>query len=393
MDCKIENRLGCEERLFEAIVEAYGERANSLFDALSRAPSEYAIRINTLRSDAERVLMGLLEMGVECRSSPILEEAVLVKVKGPFELEREGKVVVARKGAAESVMMGSNLYGPGVLRTEKYRLGDVVSVVDPKGHLVGKGIARMPPKTDSTKRHGVAVEIRESVYRLPPFRESQLYREGLIREQSLPAMIASRVLEPKPGETVVDMCAAPGGKTLHIAQLMGDRGRVYAFDHSEERLGALITDAERLGVRSVVAVCRDSRYIDRDFPNLRADRVIVDPPCSALGVRPKLYEEATYARVRGCAEYQKQFMRAASRVAKTGGVLVYSTCTLTLEENEEVVLYAVDELGLELEDQCIMVGEGGFVGRVKRVQRFSPDLLDMPGYFIAKFTKAREVQE
>ena len=384
-----EDRLGYEKGLLEAVVAAYGGRANSILDALSRAPREYAIRVNTLKADTERVVKGLLEMGVECRPSPILEEAVLVKVRGPFKLEREGKIVVARKGAAESVMMGSNLYGPGVLRTEKYRLGEVVSVVDPKGNLAGKGIARMPPKTDCAKRHGVAVEIKESVYRLPPFRESGLYREGLIREQSVPAMIASRVLEPKPGETIVDMCAAPGGKALHIAQLMGDRGRVYAFDHSEERLKALRMDAERLGVRSVFSFCRDSRYIDRDFPTLRADRVIVDPPCSALGVRPKLYEDATYTRVKGCAEYQKQFMRAASRIVKTGGAVVYSTCTLTLEENEEVALYAVEELGLELEDQCIIIGENGFLGGVRNVQRFSPDLHDSPGYFIAKFTKVR----
>lgn len=390
MEGRVENRLGYERRLLEAIVAAYGGRTNSVLDALSRAPREYAIRVNKRKVDVDRVVKGLAEMGVECRVSPILEEAVLVEVKGPFRLEREGKIVIAKKGAAESVMMGSNLYGPGVLRTEKYRLGEVVSVSDPKGHLVGKGIARMPPKTDCAKRHGVAVEIKESVYRLPPFRESWLYREGLIREQSVPAMIASRVLEPKPGETVVDMCAAPGGKTLHIAQLMGDEGKVHAFDHSEERLKALRVDAERLGVRSVITVCKDSRYIDRDFPTLRADKVIVDPPCSALGVRPKLYEDATYAKVRGCADYQKQFMGVASRITKRGGTIVYSTCTLTLEENEEVVMHAVDELGLDLDDQCIRVGEGGFLVGLGKVQRFSPDLLEMTGYFIAKFVKVRD---
>ncbi|MCX8182301.1 MAG: RsmB/NOP family class I SAM-dependent RNA methyltransferase [Candidatus Methanomethyliaceae archaeon] len=390
MEAKIENILGYEKRLLEAIVAAYGERTNRLLNALSRAPKDYAIRVNILKADVEKVVKALLEMGVDCKASPIMEEAVLVEVKGPFSLEREGKTVVARKGAAESVMMGSNLYGPGVLRTDKYRLGDVVSVEDPKGHLVGKGIAVMSPKTDCAKRRGLAVEIKESIYRLPPFRECSLYKQGLIREQSIPAMIASRVLEPKRGETVVDVCAAPGGKTLHIAQLMGDEGKIYAFDHSERRLESLRTDAERLGVRSVIPVCHDSRYIDRDFPTLRADRVIVDPPCSALGVRPKLYEDATYVKVRGCAEYQKQFMRVASKIAKRGGTIVYSTCTLTLEENEEVVMYALEELGLDLEDQCIRVGEGGFLPGLGYAQRFSPDLLEMPGYFIAKFTKTEE---
>lgn len=384
------NVLGYEKRLLEAIAAAYKERTESLLDALSRPPREYAVRVNTLKVDVEKVVGALIEMGVDCRPSPVLEEAVMVSVEGPFSVEREGKSVVARKGAAESVMMGSNLYAPGVLKTEKYRVGDVVSVEDPRGHIVGKGIARMPPKTDRTSRRGVAVEVRESVYRLPPFRESELYRNGLIREQSLPAMIASRVLEPERGETIVDLCAAPGGKTLHIAQLIGDYGKIYAFDHSERRMESLKMDAVRLGVKSVIPICHDSRYVDKDFPTLRADKVIVDPPCSALGVRPKLYEDATYARVMGCAEYQKQFMRAASRITKRGGAIVYSTCTLTLEENEDVVMYAVKELGLELEEQCMRIGEGGFVEGLGRVQRFSPDVLDMPGYFIAKFIKTKE---
>ncbi|MGC8936742.1 MAG: RsmB/NOP family class I SAM-dependent RNA methyltransferase, partial [Candidatus Methanomethylicaceae archaeon] len=253
----------------------------------------------------------------------------------------------------------------------------------------GNGVAMLPPKTDCTKKRGLAVSIKESIYRLPPFRESELYVKGLIREQGLPAMIASKVLEPQKGEVVVDLCAAPGGKTLHIAQLMGDSGRIYAFDHSEGRMESLKRDAARLGIRSVIPICGDSRYVDRDFPDLKAERVIVDPPCSALGVRPKLYEEATYAKVKGCAEYQKQFMRVASKITKKGGVIVYSTCTLTLEENEEVVMFALNELGLELEDQSIRIGEGGFLDGLGKTQRFSPDILEMPGYFIAKFVKTR----
>ncbi|MGQ9759385.1 MAG: PUA domain-containing protein [Candidatus Methanomethylicaceae archaeon] len=385
----IENILGYEERLLESLVASYGSRAEGVLDALARPPKEYAIRVNTLKADVERVMKGLIDSGVRCRVSPIVEEAVLVEVQGPFGLERVGKTVVARKGAAESVMLGSKLYAPGILKTEKYRVGDIVCVEDPKGHLVGRGVAMMPPKTDNLKRYGVAVETRESMYRLPPFRESREYREGLIREQSLPAMITSKVLEPRRGEVIVDMCAAPGGKTLHIAQLMGDSGRIYAFDHADGRMKGLLADMERMGVRSIVPVCHDSRYLDRDFPTLRADRIIVDPPCSALGVRPKLYEEMTYQRVLGCAEYQKQFMRVASRVVKREGIIVYSTCTLMLEENEDVVRFAMDELGLELEDQPIRIGEGGFGSGLGRVQRFSPDLLDMPGYFIAKFVKVR----
>jgi len=375
--------------LLELLVKAYGDRTLRVLEAVRRSPKEYAVRVNTLRTDAEEVMEHLYRMGVVCRRSEVLEEAVLIEVQGPFTVERMGKQVVAEKGAAESVMMGSKLYAPGILRTDNYRVGGPVYITDIYDHVVGRGIALIPPKVDDKKGRGLAVDTSETVYRLPPFREGELYNKGMIREQSLPAMITSRVLEPQGGETIVDMCAAPGGKALHMAQLMGDKGTIYAFDHSDKRLNALRGDAERLGVHSIRVFCADARYLDRDFPTLKADRVLVDPPCSALGVRPKLYEDATVEEVLGCARYQRQFLRVASAIVKGGGTVVYSTCTLTTEENEDVVRFAVEELGLELEDQRIRVGEPGFGDPIfRRAQRFSPDLLEMPGYFIAKFRRS-----
>jgi len=300
----------------------------------------------------------------------------------------EGKKVVASKGAAESVMMGSKLYGPGIRRTDGYTVGETVCIADIYDHIVGRGIAVLPPKVSNRVARGIAVDVNESIYRLPPIRESELYIKGKIREQSIPAMLASKALDPQKGDIVVDMCAAPGGKTLHVAQIMEGKGMVYAFDHSEKRLESLKEDAARLGPANIKAFCSDSRYLDKDFPGLEADRVLVDPPCTALGVRPKLFEDAKAKDVFGCAKYQKQFMAVASRIVRKGGVIVYSTCTLSLEENEEVARFSVDELGLEPEGQGIMVGERGLgSGCLAGIQRFSPDLLEMPGYFIAKFRK------
>ncbi|MCS7097427.1 MAG: RsmB/NOP family class I SAM-dependent RNA methyltransferase [Candidatus Methanomethyliaceae archaeon] len=381
----IENLLDYEDNLLRSLIEIYGARLSAIISAISRPPKEYALRVNTLRTDIYKVINEINEMGFNCRASEIIDEAVLVEIKGPYQVEKLGKLVVAKKGAAESVMLGSKLYAPGVLRCEKYRVGEMVRIEDPRGHIVGRGIALMPPKVDDKKKRGLAVDTKESIYRLPPFRETSLYKLGLIREQGIPAMIVSRELEPKKGEIIVDMCAAPGGKTLHIAQLIEDQGRIYAFDNSKDRLMSLIEDAERLGFKSIIPICHDSRFLDVDFPSLKADKVLVDPPCSALGVRPKLYEDSNYKRVLGCAEYQKQFMKVASKIVKKGGIIVYSTCTLTLEENEKIVEFALENLGLELEDQYIKVGEEGF--GIKLVQRFNPDKLEMPGYFIAKFVK------
>jgi len=369
----------------EAVLRrTYGGRLEGVLCALTRPPSEYAIRVNTLRTTAERVADEFAAMGVRCGRSAIVEEAVVIYPGEPRAVERRGKMVVADKFAAESVMLGSKLYEPGILRAERVAPGDEGVLADPQGHVVGTGIARF----SSARRHtaGIAVDTRESVYSLPPIRESRLFGDGMIQEQSLPAMVTSMVLDPQPKDVVVDLCAAPGNKCTHVAQIQGDRGLIYAFEHSPKRLRRMRGEIRRLGIRSIRTAQRDSRYIDRDFPELRADRVLVDPPCTALGVRPKLYEETEPPEVESCAAYQKQFLRAASRIVKKGGTVVYSTCTLPVEEDEAVVGYALDELGLELDRQSPAVGGPGIGGgRLGAAQRFDPDVSDTPGYFIAKF--------
>ncbi|MEN3050782.1 MAG: PUA domain-containing protein [Candidatus Methanosuratincola petrocarbonis] len=386
MECGICGKHYSDD-LLELLSEVYGPRLPGVLERLSTPPSRYAVRVNTLKGNVDEVVSFFRAIGVDCRAHEQIGEAVMIAVEGPFKVDPSGNSITAKKHAAESVMLGSNLYMPGIMRMQRIKVGETVRVEDPRGHLVGAGISKIHSGLRGAK--GIAVSTSQSIYRLPPIRETILFSEGKLQEQSLPAILTSRVLDPQPGEIIVDMCAAPGGKAAHIAQLQCEKGRVLAFEHSPRRASRMTEELGRLGIRSVLVERADSRYLDRDYPTLRADRVLVDPPCTALGVRPKLYEEATAAEVFSSAAFQKQFLRAAARIVKPLGVIVYSTCTLSIQENEGVVRFAVEELGLELEEPPIRVNVAGQGIGFKECIRFDPDVSETPGYFIARFTRNR----
>ncbi len=153
-------------------------------------------------------------------------------------------------------------------------------------------------------------------------------------------LIAVDALDPQPGESVLDMCAAPGGKTTYIAQKMQNHGRIIAADSSNSRLGVVAENCKRLGVSIVATLACDGTRLDRCLRGDLFDRVLVDAPCSNTGVmrrRPDLrwrIEEKEIARL---AALQSKLLNKATEFVKSGGVLVYSTCSLEAEENERVV--------------------------------------------------------
>ena len=348
----------------------------------------YFIRVNTLRASRDEVIARLREEGLEARPHPLVDEAVYLHVEGPRQVELLPNVVVADRKAAESVYMGADLYKAGVLRVHgRVRTGDLVTVVDPRGLPVAVGEAAVD-YDEMVGGRGLAVKVLKSVYRVPSLRGLDVYEEGLVYDQSLPAILAVKNLAPQPGWLVVDLCSAPGGKATHAAQLMEGGGVVVAIDRAGPKIAKLRENVKRLGMKNVRIVEADSRYIDLAFPDLRADAVIVDPPCSSLGVRPKLYCDLTARGLASLASYQYQFLKVAARILKRGGRLLYSTCTMTLEENEANVARAVRELGMRLVEQRIVLGRPGLLGLGKGVQRFLPHAHDTPGFFIAALEKS-----
>ncbi|CAB9499386.1 Putative methyltransferase NSUN6 [Seminavis robusta] len=251
--------------------------------------------------------------------------------------------------------------------------------------------------------------------------------------QNLPSVLVARALDPKPGHVIIDMCAAPGGKTNHVASLVRNNATIVACDKSRKKMIAAQQMFRDMGATCITAlalnttdcVVRDNNSEWQSVTNVlnaaqRApdglldvtgfypesfDRVLLDPPCSALGLRPKLQVVHTkLAELQDACAYQRKFIREAVQLLKPGGIMTYSTCTFNADENERMVRHILSEYEtLELlpvlggENSSIALGQPGLAGMGLNdeergyVRRFDPlpseAGCDTIGFFVAKFRK------
>ncbi|MEM4819797.1 MAG: RsmB/NOP family class I SAM-dependent RNA methyltransferase [Acidilobaceae archaeon] len=352
----------------------------SLLRSLTRPAPRLYIRVNTLKIDPEEYRELLKSSGYGFERDEELNEALWTPVEGPFRITVYDKKVVADKVASESVLMGSDLYLPGVLEASGIKEGDLVTVYSPNGVPVGSGVAVRSWKESLKKDKGLFIKITEPVYRAPRVSELPGYGE-LCYGQSVTSMYVAKMLNPKPGEIIVDFNAAPGGKIGHVAQLVGPKATIIGIDRPN-KIDKLRRVLETLGANWVRTLGGDSRRASELLGELsgKVDAVLIDPPCTDIGVIPKVYDRKTLKEAVAIARYQVQFVREAHRVLRQGGRLVYSTCTLTDVENEAVVEYALS-LGFELE-------EPEFRPRVRGRDtgygfRFAPHVDFTPGFFVS----------
>jgi len=164
------------------------------------------------------------------------------------------------------------------------------------------------------------------------------FTQGWWVVQDSSAQLVSHFLDPQPGEVVIDVCAAPGGKTTHIAELMQDKGKIWACDRTASRLRKLQENAKRLNLHSIQICTGDSRNLPQFYNT--ADRVLLDAPCSGLGTLHRHADarwRQTPQSIRELSLLQQQLLSHTSNFVKKGGVLVYATCTLHPAENEDVI--------------------------------------------------------
>jgi ribosomal RNA methyltransferase Nop2 len=243
----------------------------------------------------------------------------------------------------------------------------------------------------------VAVKVTESSV---PIGATPEYLAGQYMLQSASSLNPVMALAPIPGERVLDMSAAPGGKTTYIAQLMKNSGIVVANDLKAARQKATIANLHRLGVKNAIVCCYDGRQVPTVFKGF--DRVLLDAPCSGLGIISRdqsIKLQRSLKDIQRVAHLQKELLRAAVDAvdahSATGGIIVYSTCSISVEENEQVIQYILSKRYVKVIETGLEVGKPGltrymehrFHPSVAMTRRFYPHVHNMDGFYVAKLKK------
>jgi ribosomal RNA methyltransferase Nop2 len=260
--------------------------------------------------------------------------------------------------------------------------------------LINRGVTLEPVG----KWSKIGLQIFESAV---PLGATPEYLAGHYILQAASSFLPVMALAPQENERVLDMASAPGGKTTHIAALMKNTGCIFANDSNKSRAKGLIGNVHRLGAKNVI-VCN---YDAREFPKVIGgfDRVLLDAPCSGTGViakDPSVKTNKTEKDFLMLPHLQKQLLLSAidsvDHASKTGGYIVYSTCSVTVEENEQVVQYALTKRpNVKLVETGLVFGKEGFTSfmgkqfhsSLKMTRRYYPHAYNVDGFFVAKFKK------
>ncbi|XP_023946918.2 tRNA (cytosine(72)-C(5))-methyltransferase NSUN6 [Bicyclus anynana] len=416
---------------------------SSLQSWLSKAPNYTIFRVNKLANFDCNILQKFLEVqSKELNSSAIpkisfVKPDCIVIEQWPegTAVERSSSEVIVDTMCGAAVLRGSHIYAPGVLGLPtNCKLDEKVDIYadldgqckrglklkyDGSKLYVGTGqlkMLRYELFDNEIQAYGVAIHMLLPASRLPVINET-VCPKGQLLLQNFPSIVAGWVVDAKPYEHILDMCAAPGNKTTHLAEMSDNKALIMALDKTEQKVAKIKQTCETQGVTCVKAFVFDSRKCHSDeitdlkcppFPSNTFDKVLLDAPCSGLGQRPQLKESKMSPKMLQSYKFvQRKLFGAAVRVLKVGGKLVYSTCTITVNENEGMVTWALEnfpciqlipaepfyggpglpDVGLS-DDQRIMVQRfGPEEDSLRKVEDLSQNTI---GFFIASFIKVSD---
>ena len=254
--------------------------------------------------------------------------------------------------------------------------------------------------TEVLTKNGIAFEkgkyIEEAVIIKNPsgLTKTEEFKKGYFQIQDESSMLVAKILDPQPGELVMDVCAAPGGKSTHMAALMSNKGLVISRDIHTHKIALIKEAAKRLGINILKAEVFDATVTDQQYL-LQADKVLVDAPCSGFGIisrKPDIKWARKMTDLKSITELQLSILKTSAAYVKYGGTLVYSTCTIEHEENEGVLneflkankeFYPVDLTPLLAEKLMKTTAKEGFI-------QLYPHIDEVDGFFIAKLRRREQ---
>ncbi|XP_059172386.1 tRNA (cytosine(72)-C(5))-methyltransferase NSUN6-like [Physella acuta] len=415
------------------------QHLSSLLHMLTTPPMYTTLRFNSQKTQpeqaVEKIAVLLNEQSQLSQRKPYdiflhpkLCDCIVIKNRGPFDVAKTDKEIIVDLACGMAILRGAHVYKNGIMGIlHNTRAGDLVSVYadldgkclkgrasvyDGQKLHVGNGVsqvARSDVCNVNTSHSGIGILMTQPIFEAPSL--ADILQEEIFA-QNLPSIVCVHVLDPQEGETILDMCAAPGGKTTHIATLMKNRGRIVALEKSKERTKKMeklkTENMEIYPFDSTNAVSADADPMGGPpYPPCTFDRILVDAPCSALGQRPSYMNKLTLNQLKSFPVIQHKLLMTAVKLLKPGGVLVYSTCTITREENEDQVCNLLKACpDLDLVATPYKIGGDGLPGcglseeQRSMVQRFDPSFLstsdqdkynvDTIGFFIAKFKKNKD---
>jgi len=223
-----------------------------------------------------------------------------------------------------------------------------------------------------------------------PLTRTASFQEGLFYIQDKASCFAAEAANPKPGTTLLDVCAAPGAKTTFLAQLMNNRGIIYSIDYSRRRMNVWRSEVTRMGVKIAMPIIADACNPPPIVPE--ADVVVLDPPCTSTGAFGKLPSakwRLTQRSIEKMSEIQWQMMNGCAEKVKLGGALVYSTCSITVEENEMLIeRFLKWHSDFYLAEITPKIGFPGLRG-MENCRRLYPHIHECNGFFIAKLLRSK----
>ncbi len=366
--------------VLEVFKKAFREEYLDATKSIMKPTWRYYIRANTLRTNSNEILSILKADGIIANFDERIEEALYIEGYVEQSPSLLSSYVIAKLDAAESCAEGADLYRPGALSLSNAEKNSRISIITQDFSVAAEGELVMDLVEFKNSKKGLVVKNLKPKFKRPSIHNLKAFKLGLIYPQSYPSLLTVKELDPRRNETIIDMCASPGGKLSHIIQLTKGEAKVIACDKSHKKVEKIKETLSRLQLPLPSLIKCDSRYLDLEIGKEVADKILLDPSCTDLGLRPRITLNIPKKDIQAYAEYQRQLLKAAKNLLKKGGILCYSVCTISLEETVMNFEYAVSELGFE---ECTL----DFLGERRAIHIFKPHKEDTPGYVIFKVRK------